>query len=239
MQINQKPANKSTSLRRRVSEDKIVIAARAHTEQKYTSKDDGASGMLTTRLEVQWECTWECAVFIEARFSLKMEGNARGTNIGHLYAYFVDTSEKDLFASELLATSGDDKPDIETSLQTIYTKKGNIRAAFKAHRANLTKGRLLYIDTLQLQEKYHGKGLAQLAMSSFHKLLPLLADPYAFSGTVVLCPAASADYKKENDKSDVDIERALIKSYTKSGYEVWLQGAEDVEGSVTVMGCQL
>lgn len=209
-------------------------------QQDYTDANDGSTGTLTTVIEVQ-ESAYRCGVFVEAKFSLKMEDDKQARKIGHLYSYRINTKAKDengksLFLSEVLTTAGDERLEVEKVMQTIFTKAGNVRAGFKAHRAELDGDSLMFIDTLQLNEKYHGKGLAQLALSSFHDLLPTLTDPYAFSGTILLSPAASGDYKKKNGKSDVEIENALIRSYEKSDYEVWLKGKEDVEGSITVMG---
>ena len=53
-----------------------------------------------------------------------------------------------------------------------------------------------------------------------------------------MSPATSEDYKDEQEieKTEAEIERALIRSYGRSGYKVWLKGAEEEDGSVTVMG---
>lgn len=209
-------------------------------QQEYIDTSDGSTGTLTTVVEVE-ESAYRCGVWYEAKFSLKMKDDQETQDIGHLYSYLIDTKVKDekgksLFLSEVLTTSGDKRWEVERVMQTIFTKAGKVRAGFKANRAELDSDRLMFIDTLKLDEKYRGKGLAQLALSSYHDLLPTLTDPYAFSGTIVLSPAASEDYKKKNSKSDVEIERALIRSYEKSAYEVWLKGKEDVEGSITVMG---
>jgi len=225
------------------SSGKVETAARAKMSQDYSNREDGKEGVLTTRVEVQNESAYRCCIFVEARFSLRMEDEKQGRNIGRLYAYIVDTKAKDekgksLFLSEMLTTTGDDRGEVEKVMQTMFTKTGNVRALFKAHRDDLTEDRLLYIDTLTLQKKYRGKGLVQLAMDSFHELMPTLADLFAFSGTVILSPAPSEDFKSKNrtGKSDIEIEAALIASYEKSNYEVWLKGAEDMKDSVTVMG---
>ncbi|KAK5129154.1 hypothetical protein LTR08_003795 [Meristemomyces frigidus] len=219
------------------------IAARASETQVYTDRE-GNTGTLTTRLEIQAESEHACCAFVEARFALKMDGaneKQRAKNIGHLYAYLVDRTALDkaggrpLYLIEL--TNSSHTSEVATVFCEVFTKAGDVRAALEAQRQQLAgEEEILLIDTLWLREEYHGKGVAQMVVSSFHSLLPRLTNGYAFRGTVLLSPATSANYKKDNGKSDVDVEAALVRSYEKSGYVVWKRGSEEVEGSVTVMG---
>ena len=219
-----------------------TIVARTNETQDYVDRD-GNHALLTTRLEVQADCQHGCCAFVEARFALNMDadGKKRAKNVGHLYAYLVDRAAQDEAGGELLylseLTSSTHESEVASVFREIFTKEGNVRATFEAHKERLTNDeKILFIDTLWLREEYHGKGLAQLAVSSLHSLLPQLTNGYAFQGTVLLSPAASADHKKKNGKSEADVEAALIRSYEKSGYEVWKKGSEEVEGSITVMG---
>lgn len=174
-------------------------------------------------------CLW-----YEARFSLKGEDAKKGANIGHLYGYVIHKNEDGLWIDELI--TGEGGMEVQEIMRLLYNKAGAVRQAFTNHTKELSQDRILFIDTLVLDTEYHGTGLAQLAMASFHRLLPRINNGFAYSGTAVLSPAASEDFKKESEKSDVEIERALVRSYERSGYMVWVRGEEEVEGSVTVMG---
>ena len=224
------------------------IIARATDQQDFDHEE--TSYTLTTRVEVSADrsnaqgrpsCKW-----VEARFSLKEEGNSRGTNVGHLYSYAVNRTltngkgRKKQFAwvkDTLTATDDDDDiTELETVMQTLYDSSGNVKDEVNDYSDELSADHVLFIDTLQVSDKYSGTGLAQLAMGACHRLLPRLGNGHAFQGTIVLSPAASEKHKKDNGKSDIEIERGLIRSYQRSGYKVWIQGEESVEGSVTVVG---
>ncbi len=130
--------------------------------------------------------------------------------------------------------------ELRLILQTLFTKPGRPRANVKAFREHLLASNLLFLDTIKLDEEYRGKGIAPLALQSYHALvLGLLhaEDGEATSATTaLLSPARSSNTALAKGKSDVDVERGLIRAYRRSEYEVWLQGAEEEEGSVTVMG---
>ena len=140
---------------------------------------------------------------------------------------------------------GDETKELRAITRMLYTKAGSPRVAV-GRSEQLPHDKLVFIDTFILQDAYRGRGLAQQALRNFHKLVPHLAD-HDFADheddserdsetTVVLSPAGSASVRIDNGKSDVEIERGLIRNYGKSGYEVWIQGDEGVYGSVTVLG---
>lgn len=54
--------------------------------------------------------------------------------------------------------------------------------------------------------------------------------------TCVLSPARSATSVVENQRSDIGVERLLIRTFERNNFEAWLQGDREEEGSVTVMG---
>lgn len=75
-------------------------------------------------------------------------------------------------------------------------------------------------------------------MDSYLNALPNV-NQFNFAGAVVLSPArdqSSAVPEGKPPKTDEEIEQSLIASYRKVGFEVWVQGDANTEGSITVMG---
>lgn len=200
---------------------------------------------LTTRLEVKKATTDDgtninCALFYEARFSLKQEHKPRGKHVGHLYAYHVDKTKQGdtgdvLWTSEILMVKKD-KTELQTIFQELFTANGNVKKHVRGYAKQLQHHTILFVDGFVIEPKYRGKRLAQLALNAFHRLLSAISKGYAYHGTIVLSPAANEDQRSDDSKSDAEVERGLIRSYEKSGYEVWLQGDEEKEGSITAMG---
>lgn len=218
------------------------ILARTQGTQAFSSDD--AEYMLTTRLEVTKARSagqvLKSAIWYEARFSLKEEGAGRGKNVGHLYAYMVDKTELDeqnkpLWLSEILAPHAD-RSELQSVLQELYTAAGTVKKRLRSYSEELRQDRIIFIDGLVLDAKFRGKGLSKVVMEAFHHLLPALAGPYAYTGAVVLSPAAAEDQEIKEGKTVVDVENGLIRSYERVGYKVWLKGDGHVADSVTVMG---
>lgn len=215
--------------------------ARAQASQPYHL--DGKKYTLTTRLEVtraridNHSRTLGSALWYEARFSLRADDENRGKNVGHLYAYAVDKTKQDSVSIAEILQQPNESSELSIVLQALYAVTGAVKRSLRDHAAELQQDHIMLIDGVVLNKEFHGKGLAKLAVEAFHSLLPTLPNGFDWTGTIVLCPAASGEEnRKDNGKSDVEIEKALIRSYEKVGYEVWLKGEEHKVGSVTVMG---
>ena len=130
--------------------------------------------------------------------------------------------------------------ELKNTLNVLFTKAGKLRSTVKEYQDELSSSRLIFIDTLFVDEDYRGTGLTQLGMQSLHHLIQYVdlegESEEARPVTIVLSPGASEEHPIPNGKTPVEIERSLIRSYEKSDYKVWIQGDEDIEGSVTIMG---
>ena len=207
---------------------------------------DGKQHTLTTRLEVKRARgdrgqLLDTVHWLEARFSLRAAGERRGENVGHVYAYVVDKTQEDthhnpLWLTEILADKDAEITELRITLGELYDEAGNVRDQVDEWSEDLQDDHILFVDTLMLDESVRGTGLSEVAMQTFHRTLPYISNGRGYTGTIVLSPAASGDYRGSSDKSDAEIEAHLIELYQKVGYDLWVKGDEEEEGSVTVMG---
>ncbi|KAK3621210.1 hypothetical protein LTR56_022920 [Elasticomyces elasticus] len=175
------------------------------------------------------------------------KGKLMGAAIGYIInRTIVGDNDKKLWLTELVEFVPEpvgehedpvDLPEIVAMMQKLFDPEGGVSKEFKAHAAEL-KGndRIVHLDTFQVQK---GSGLGNTAMSSLHDLLTRLPGGYAFSGAIVLSPATPEKLSKQLEKEGTSVykqESILVTIYERKGYTVWLRGAEDEDGSMTVMG---
>ncbi|SMR55130.1 unnamed protein product [Zymoseptoria tritici ST99CH_1E4] len=252
---------KATSGKRKaVPEDEDELAAKQPRKVKKTSKktadapplqynsEQATSCVIVVECEVKGHDTHDCITQIDADFFLKAPGATKKKQIGEIVTYLVDMSagEEEQFkngrwVSELLRPKGED--EVQLIFQTIFTKTGAVKKKLVDRTAELTNENLLFIHTFALShpEAYGGTGIAQDAMNVFMAALPNLPEPWAYTGAIVLSPAADEEVKAARVKAgtwtdDAQAEAGLIVSWEKSGFEVWLRGNPKTENSVTIMG---
>lgn len=205
-------------------------------------------GVLRTTVDVQHHAKYEACRRLEVDIELEMPGEDP-VEIGYLVGWLVDKTMmtpngKAAWAMELLKQGKQGTrhkmEELRTSLHEVFRQDGSPRSKVADSQESLTMDKLVFIDTLVLEPEYRGTGLAQKAMQSFHNLVRRIIGPQVGAevmlATMILSPAKSRDTKYENDKSAVEVERGLIKSYAKVGYEVWVHGNENKENTITVMG---
>ncbi|CAK1367769.1 unnamed protein product [Cercospora beticola] len=144
--------------------------------------------------------------------------------------------------------------ELQLTLQNIYTKAGEVRPEFFDHLDDLlprislagpSNNQLLCIPEFFLHQPFRGTGLAQGVLQNILLWITTLGSPSVLfpGGTVILSPAAfrttmeEVRGKRATDWDYVEAERKLVRSYEKSGFEVWWQGDEDRGGrAMTIMG---
>ncbi|KJX97033.1 hypothetical protein TI39_contig586g00007 [Zymoseptoria brevis] len=252
---------KATSGKRNAApENEDELAAEQPRKVKKTSKktadapplqynsEQATSCAIVVECEVKGHDTHECVTQIDANFFLKAPGATKQKPIGEIVTYLIDMSagegeqsKRGQWVSELLRPKGED--EVQLIFQTIFTKTGAVKKKFVDRTAELTNENLLFIHTFALShpEAYGGTGIAQDAMNVFMAALPNLPEPWAYSGAIVLSPAADEQVKAARViagrwTDDVQAEAGLIVSWKKSGFEVWLRGNPKTENSVTIMG---
>ncbi|KAK5719908.1 hypothetical protein LTR15_007181 [Elasticomyces elasticus] len=177
----------------------------------------------------------------------KRKGKLMGAAIGYIIDRTIaGDNDKKLWLTELVEFVPEpvgeyedpaDLPEIVAMMQKLFDSEGGVSKEFEAHAAEL-KGndRVAHLDTFQVQK---GSGLGNTAMTSLHDLLTRLPSGYAFSGTIVLSPATPEKLSKQLENEGTSVykqESILVTIYEQKGYTVWLRGAEDEDGSMTVMG---
>lgn len=193
---------------------------------------------------------WRCAHRYEAGFHLARPNSK--VQIGELVCHVVERSGAQVtWAKEILTSrKGDQLSEVQNILRALFTDRGRLRKHLDKYKAALAGDKLLVIDTFRLERPYRGTGLAQDAIAAFLDGLKKVRrhgagdEDWTFDGPVVLSPAADGTEKRKLQAiqangeivDDVVVERKLIKSWEKSGFEIWVLGDERVEGSVSVMG---
>ena len=136
----------------------------------------------------------------------------------------------------------DETSELRVITREVYKKTGGGAPCSKVEHFGdqLTHDRMVFIDTLFLENDYRGNLISQKILQSFHNLIQKLIKQHAatnqHAATILLSPAKSADVGWDNGKSEVEIERGLIRTYRKVDYDVWVKGDEKKPGSVTVLG---
>lgn len=226
---------------------KVTVLATHTVSSEYS--DGKQSGTVTTVVKVQRYNNYQSCRRLEVGVKLKMGTECQAEEVGYIVAWYVDKAVqpakgKALWTAELLKHDATDlTKELGFITQMLFTQAGQPRAKLKDLRDQLASSNIIFIDTVFVEAQYRGTGLAQLAMQSFHSLIPQIIgqapESEQSNAMAVLSPAASNSVKFDNGKTPVQVEKSLIRFYGQSGYEVWIQGAEEVEGSVTVMGRSL
>ncbi|GIZ49255.1 hypothetical protein CKM354_001228700 [Cercospora kikuchii] len=144
--------------------------------------------------------------------------------------------------------------ELQLTLQNIYTKAGEVRPEFSDHLDDLlprislagpSNNQLLYIPEFFLHQPFRGTGLAQGVLQNILSWITTLGSPSVLfpGGTMILSPAAFRTTMEEvkgkgaTDEDYLETERKLVRSYEKSGFEVWWKGDEERGGrAMTIMG---
>lgn len=143
--------------------------------------------------------------------------------------------------------------ELQLTLQNIYTKAGEVRPEFSDHLDDLLprislagpSDQLLYIPEFFLHQSFRGTGLAQSVLPNILSWITTLGIPSVLfpGGTVILSPAAfrttmeEVKGKKATDGDYLEVERKLVRSYEKSGFDVWWKGDEERGGrAMAIMG---
>lgn len=217
------------------------------------------SGTLRIEIEVQAYEPYEACTRLEVNISQRLNRAKKYTNIGYMVGFLVDKtttskikqskskskskSKVALWVKELLRQEEqleeDQTHQVREISRALFNKTGGVRATLRAHRDELSAERFLFIDVFMLYDAYRQRGAGRQPMRMFLQLLPLVLGAEEGESADVPCilsPGASEDVTIENGKSVVEIETALIRSYERNDFEIWLQGDPDVENSLTVMG---
>lgn len=221
----------------------------AETEEDPTLKvERNADLVIVARFEVTGHDTYESVTEISADFFLRNGDGGAEKNIGSIITDVVTKSFKDdqgvkEWIKELLTPKPGEAEIDEVSkvFRTLFDIKGAPQKSLTKYRRELSAGRNMFIHTFQINEPYRGLGIAQIAMQAFFQGIANLSDDNDYEGPIVLSPAADADARDAMQAAgtwtdEASAEAGLIRSWGKSGFEVWLRGEADVEGSVTVMG---
>lgn len=200
------------------------------------------SGKLTVNLESKPWSNFTFCNRLEAKINLHIQGQAEPVEVGYLVAWSIDKTTKARdgkarWVNTLLqGTPRGQISELGQVLKTLYNNEtGKVDEAIKASSGPLD-GRIVFLDTLKLNGDFHRCGIAQQALDYFHQLLSTEADIGA--DTVLLSPARSSDSNWQG-LNDVEVEKKLVRMYQREGYQVWLQGDEAVDGSLTIMGKHL
>jgi hypothetical protein len=108
-------------------------------------------------------------------------------------------------------------------------------------RKQLHSESLLFIEMLELDHPYQGKGLLLAMMGSYTVTLGLLPEWFAFAGTIVLVPAKpAAAHDIWSGVADDKVEGKLISKYERVGFQVWtrneVKDSANAYREIVVMG---
>lgn len=229
-------------------------------EEQLQTKDDQRSGTLQVKVELDEYEPYEACRRLEVTVSQKVGHAGKWTEIGYMVAFLVDNeikapgkkgkkSRTGLWVDELLRQNdleGDDPDDpdqthgVREASRVLFTKTGTVRVQLRQYQEQLSSNRFVFIDTYEIYEAYRVKGAGQQPMTMFLTLLPQVlgteGQEDAPQFPCLLSPARSASAKVDNGKSDLEVEKALIKAYQKNDFEVWLQADPDEPDGITIMG---
>lgn len=154
---------------------------------------------------------------------------------------------------------GSEVDELCMMMQNIYHKSGaaagSPRDEMSAHAEELTQDEMHFISEFMLVSRFRGgSGMAQICLQTYLSLLPRFGNGQAYRGSVALSPAGFQhvmEQKARQAKRDPEtgekmglatwseVEKKLIKSYRKSGFEVWCESdpaLAEMGGGVTIMG---
>ena len=209
---------------------------------------DGKKATLTLILRLRPYTGYKACRRLEVDLDLDVQGEAT-EEVGYLIGWIVDKTlqsadERELWLTELIDQNdygaGDGTSELRMVTRKLFRKYGEPRAAVQYHTRALTREKMVFVNTLVLDEVYRGTGIAQEVMTTFHALIREMIDPQAAAdkvlASIMLSPAKSSSAAWENGKSDIEAKQGLIESFQKERYEVWIGGPVKKQGSVTVIG---
>jgi hypothetical protein len=228
-------------------------------EDKLQSTDPKRAGTLQVKVGIDEYESYETCRRLEVTASQRLGRARKWTEIGYMVAFLVDKEIKTprkngrkgrtgLWIDELVKQDdleGDDPDDpdqthgVREASRVLFTKTGTVRARLKKYQQELSSDRFVFIDTYKIYEAYRVKSAGRQPMRMF---LDLLSQVLATEGEedapqvpCLLSPARSADAKIDNGKSDLEVEKGLIKAYQKNNFEVWRQSDPAEADVITIM----
>lgn len=218
--------------------------AKAPKQNKYVRKGDftnrnNVQFVLTTTAEVKDYQEYDLCKRLVATFKLK-QGKQRQVEAGYLVAWIVDKTLTDpddgslLWMVEFLTQADlgerDKTSELRRIVNLLYLKNGNPRKAqaLKNHQEDLAAEKLIFMDTLLLNDEHRRTGLAQRVINDFHSIV---RDDLGAS-LIVLSPAKGEGSNWCN-LTVIQVERCLIRLYEGNSYALWVRGK--VDGGVSIM----
>jgi hypothetical protein len=229
-------------------------------EDKLQTSDSKRAGTLQVKVELDDYEPYEACRRLEVTISQKLGRARKWTEIGYMVAFLVDkrikaqgkNGKKDrtgLWIDELMKQDDLEGEDPDEADQThgvgeasrvLFTKTGTVRAQLKKYQQELSSERFVFIDNYEKYAAHHVKGSGQQPMKMFLELLPQVLSTEGQEDApqvpCILSPARSASVEMDNAKTDLEVEKGLIKAYQKNDFDVWLQADPDEENGITIMG---
>jgi hypothetical protein len=226
--------------------------------QKVTLK--GVDYTLVTKVNASKDDKNTCNSIVQAEFYLlpsDFEGDVprKTKRAGFLYAHIVNkkvmkfNDRRPAWIPELLAiVKQKDRPlehpyeggrltELQATLKHIHDRTGVPRPDYDAHRNALTKDKVHLVTSFACEREHWGTGLAQRAMEGYERAMLQLPQAAGLQ-TMILSPAPLSDVLAAtiNPHPGREIEDRLVKSYEKSGYEVWSRQPSNVPSGFIIMG---
>lgn len=234
------PSRSTTAL----TKPKVITA-----EEPVQVAKGGRKGTVKVEIQLGEYTSYKSCKRIDVDIFQKPE-RARGwSHIGFLIGAYVDKDLKrasnktstPLWVEELLQqddqTKKDDMYELRRITRFIFNKTGDVSDKFGHVSHELTSNAFVFIDTYKLYTQFRIRGAGVQPMRMLLDLLPqVLGEADQVEIPCILEPAHSAGTVIDNGMSSVEIEAKLMKSYRKSGFDVWVQGDPEDDSSMSVMG---
>ena len=228
------------------------MQTRALKPQEHTHTHDGKEITITTRILISQDKRASCCKNIVARFTFRGAGKIASQRLGELHSSTVDkthSSDQETWQRQVLSVPDGYKGDLRTHSSEKDAIQDREKVMLLLHDQNcvprsdlpteaqqlLTEDQVHYIDKLWVEKQYIGTGLGTLLLQSYLDALTKLEKGFAFTGPVVLGPAPMNVKDSEYD----DGMKKLIQSYTRSGFEVWIEPDFQLRGPIAVMGTSI
>lgn len=219
-------------------------------EMVYTDQNN-TEHVLSFSIKVYPDSEWGSVYNFQVEFQDRISSDYLVQSAGNLFASLVDRrlvddSGKLVWHQELLHPGPRARPlvhydedlpqhaalsELQIAMQNIYEKNtGAPRKVFEKHSKQLSGDKIMFVEGFKVADHLRGTGFAQVAMKAFLSNLPKLdVDALKFDGTVVLSPGGyyeTFEQKREQNGGKAKhtfayVSELLIKSYQKSGYEVY------------------
>ncbi|KAF7191001.1 hypothetical protein HII31_07693 [Pseudocercospora fuligena] len=232
-------------------------------KQNHTTKEGKAAELLTS-ITVKQSTHYASIREFTVNFHIRLLHRPRKVKAGYIRAFTIDRSPTSTWVKDLLEPlvkghkpgqrtmvhhDPDSYPNVEEihmMMQNIYHKDGTVREEFEAHAEELEKETLHFIGEFEVTPQHRGHGVAQKCLQTYISLLPTLSGGVEYDGSVTLSPAGFLNVrlammrKNQNVGSWSEVENKLVRSYIKSGFEVWCKSDPKFarQGGITIMGRQ-